>query len=142
MAEHEYPYLDRPDKLEYPTETWAAHEVRKSDIFCVAAMCSTGAVRASFIERAEYFFRNATETLRPMPTRTLARPVVILLTSGLVLPWLRTHPEATLPEPGTAPTFPPQRRFVPQKQIAKRRLVTLAVLGLMSVATLLAALLI
>ena len=28
MAEHEYPYLDTPAGLEYPTETWAAQDMR------------------------------------------------------------------------------------------------------------------
>ena len=33
MAVHEYPYLDKPEKLEFPTETWAAQDIRKSDVF-------------------------------------------------------------------------------------------------------------
>ena len=33
MAEHEYPYLDKPEILEFPTETWAAQDIRKSDVF-------------------------------------------------------------------------------------------------------------
>ncbi len=45
MVEHEYPYLERPEKLEHPTETWAAQDIRKSDIFCHAAMHASGAER-------------------------------------------------------------------------------------------------
>ena len=29
MADHEYPYLDKPEILEFPTETWAAQDIRK-----------------------------------------------------------------------------------------------------------------
>ena len=29
MVEHERPYLERPEKLEYPNETWAAQDIRK-----------------------------------------------------------------------------------------------------------------
>ncbi len=36
MAEHEYPYLDRPEILEYPTETWPAQDMRKSEVFDLA----------------------------------------------------------------------------------------------------------
>src|SRR5262249_31288640 len=33
MARHERPYLARPDLLEYPTETWPAQDLRKSEVF-------------------------------------------------------------------------------------------------------------
>ena len=52
MAEHEYPYLDKPEILEYPTETWAAQDMRKSEIFKYAARHATGAERERFLERA------------------------------------------------------------------------------------------
>jgi hypothetical protein len=32
MAEHEYCYLDKPEVLEFPTETWAAQDIRKSEV--------------------------------------------------------------------------------------------------------------
>ncbi len=35
MAEHETPYLDRREELEFPTETWAAQDMRKSDVFAL-----------------------------------------------------------------------------------------------------------
>jgi hypothetical protein len=56
MADHERPYLDHPDGLEFPTETWAAQDIRKSDVFYFAAQHAEGAERARFLERAEYFF--------------------------------------------------------------------------------------
>ena len=37
MAEHERPYLDHPERLEYPTETWAAQDMRKAAVFEFAA---------------------------------------------------------------------------------------------------------
>jgi len=130
MAEHEYPYLEKPERLEFPTETWAAHEVRKSDILCVAALHATGAERERLVERGRFFFRNAVETLRTMPTRTLARPVIVLLSSGLVQPWFAVNPNAVAePRERPARTFPPHMPFVPQKQIAKKRLVALAGVG-------------
>src|SRR5258708_37731702 len=76
MADHEYPYLDKPEILEYPTETWAAQDMRKSEVFKYAALHAKGGERARFLERAEFFFRDSTSRLSGMKTRTLCRPVV------------------------------------------------------------------
>ncbi len=122
MADHEYPYLDKPEILEYPTETWAAQDIRKSDIFYLAAMLAVGEERARFLERAGFFFRSSTESLSAMKTRTLARPVVLLLANGLMQSWFRAHPDASLPPPAEkhGDHGRPQV-FVPQKQRALRR---------------------
>ena len=37
MCAHERPYLDTPEQLEYPTETWAAQDIRKAAVFEFAA---------------------------------------------------------------------------------------------------------
>ena len=63
MAEHEYPYLDKPEILEYPTETWAAQDMRKSEVFKYAALHAEGEERARFLERADFFFRYAVTKL-------------------------------------------------------------------------------
>jgi len=61
MAEHEYPYLDRPDELEYPTSTWAAQDLRKSSAFQFAhKWAKTDAERNQFEEKA-LFFKNCSE---------------------------------------------------------------------------------
>src|SRR5262249_19709435 len=49
MTEHEYPYLDKPEKLEYPTETWAAQDMRKSEVFKYAAKHASGDERDRFL---------------------------------------------------------------------------------------------
>ena len=36
MAQHEYPYLEKPERLEFSTETWAARDIRKADVFLAA----------------------------------------------------------------------------------------------------------
>ncbi len=122
MAEHEYPYLDRPTELEYPTETWAAQDLRKSEVFDFAAMHVEGADRLRFRERAEFFHRNAIETLAALPTRTLCRPLVLLMTQGWRRTWFAANPEATRPAPMIAISdFGRPTEFVPQKVIAIRR---------------------
>src|SRR5690606_30449136 len=92
MAVHEYPYPEKTEKLEFPTETWAAQDIRKSDIFCHAAMHASGEERERFLERASFFHRTSVETLQGMPTRSLARPVIVLLTSGVWHAWTAAHP--------------------------------------------------
>jgi hypothetical protein len=129
MAEHEYPYLERPEKLEFPTETWGAHEIRKSDVFDLAAMCADTSDRPRLIERGRFFYRTALETLERMPTRALARPVVVLLSSGLVASWFERHSDARMPAPRAGGDFGRPGRFVSQRERAKRRLKLIAASG-------------
>ena len=120
MAAHEYPYLEKPEILEYPTETWAAQDVRKSDVFSYAAQHAKGEQREGFIERAAFFFDASLSRLERSETRTLARPVVLLLTNGL----MHLSDDAVAEAPGgeTEPRFDRPVPFVPQKEAAKRRL--------------------
>lgn len=123
MAEHEYCYLDKPEVLEFPTETWAAQEIRKSEVFDLAAWHATSAdERARFLERARYFHQRSLETLAAAPTRTRTRPVVLLLQYGHARAWFeRATPAAPLrPAPGGP--WPPPSRFEPQRTLAVRRL--------------------
>ncbi len=129
MADHEYPYLDKPEILEYPTETWVAQDMRKSDIFKYAAKHATGAERDLFLERSEFFFRYVTTRLPTMPTRTLCRPVVLLLSNGLMHAYFQKHlGEAAPAGPRPEQDFGRPEVFVPQKVRAKKRLVFIAVL--------------
>src|SRR6185295_9745762 len=84
MAQHEEPYLDHPEKLEYPTETWAAQDVRKSDVFSFAAQHAEPAERSRLLERARFFFDYSMAALLREKTRAMARPVVLLLSNGLM----------------------------------------------------------
>src|SRR5260370_22542434 len=99
MAEHEYPYLEKPEILEYPTETWVAQDMRKSDVFKFAAKHATGEERARFLERSEFFFVYVTRTLMGMKTRTLARPVGIMLSKAYMHAYFQKHPDMARPPP-------------------------------------------
>jgi YetA-like protein len=127
MAEHEYPYLEKPEILEYPTETWAAQDMRKSEVFDYAAQHAIEAERERFQERAEFFFRYCTMALSGMPTRTLCRPVALMLSYGFQHAYFRRHQEESAPEPASIPAdFGRPEAFTPQKARAKKRLVLLA----------------
>ena len=130
MAEHEVPTLSRPEILEYPNETWAAQDMRKSEVFKFAAKHASGAERATFLERAEFFFRDSVARLAAFPTRTLARPVVLMLSYGYMHAHFQRHPGEAAPAPAVeVQDFGRPETFVPQKVIAKKRAKLLAAAG-------------
>ena len=55
MVVHERPYLDRPDLLEYPTETWAAQDLRKANVMRIAALHTDDPLRTQLRERGDQF---------------------------------------------------------------------------------------
>lgn len=129
MATHERPYFERRDELEYPTETWFAQELWKSEVFTYAAKYGATQERALFLERADFFFRYAIEMLTASPTRTLTRPVVLLLSRGLMHSFFLRHPEALVAPTPPAAALPARLPFVPQKAVARRRAMLIAVVG-------------
>jgi hypothetical protein len=130
MADNEYPYLEKPEILEYPTETWAAQDMRKSEIFKYAAKHASGEERTRFLERSEFFFRYSVEKLSSMPTRTLLRPVVLLLSYGYMHAHFQKHPDETAPPPAqTNYDFGAPEVFVAQKAVAVKRFKVLAAAG-------------
>ena len=128
MALHERPYLERPEQLEFPTETWAAQDMRKSEVFSDAVRhAAADDERARFRERAEFFYTYSISTLTAMPTRMLARPLVVLLSHGFRRAYVEEHPDERAPAPAQAWTDPPlPATFVPQKARVKRRLIAAA----------------
>jgi hypothetical protein len=123
MVDREYPYLDRPEILEYPNETWAAQDMRKSDVFNFAARHSDGEAQRRFLERADYFFRASVSTLTAAATRALARPVTLMLTNGFMHAWFQRYGAMTAPAgPSGSQGFGVPSSFVPQKVRAVTRL--------------------
>jgi hypothetical protein len=142
MADHERPILDTPERLQYPTETWAAQDMRKCEVFQFAAKHAAGGEKARFLERAEWFFRYVERTLPTFPTKSLCRPVVLMLRYGWSHAWWQRHPDASAPEPAVAVTaadFGGWRMFVPQKAIAVRRAKRIVVAGAIAAAAMVVA---
>jgi hypothetical protein len=119
MAEHERPYLEHPERLEFPTETWAAQDLRKAAVFEFAA-CHAADEReqARYRQRADDFMNYSVSTLRHMPSGTLTRPIVLLLAYGFQRPVLAL-PAATALDTAR---LPPPGKFVPIKQRVLRKL--------------------
>jgi hypothetical protein len=131
MVAHERPYLETPEKLEYPTETWAAQDIRKCEVLCLAARHVSGGGSA-LVDRAGFFFRYAVETLARMPTHVFTRPRVLLLSHGFMFGKVVRDGIVRAPEPRSRPSsFGAPSRFVGQKDRAIRRAVTIAALAAM-----------
>jgi hypothetical protein len=124
IAEHESPYLERPEDLEFPTETWAAQELRKSDALYRAATYEDPKRRARLLERAAFFHDVAFQHLARFESRTFTRPVVIVLTCGFMHAAVAVHGLADR-RVEFAPALGYGRRvpFTDRKKRIKRRIV-------------------
>lgn len=131
MAEHERPFLQCPDQLEHPTETWAAQDMRKVEVFQWAARHASGAERERFLERARWFYDHATNELSEFETKHFCRPVALLLSNGHSHLFFRNGGLNGIPPTPVAPAtvFPPQQQFVSQKHRAVQNVKRLAACG-------------
>ena len=130
MLEYEAPYLENPEILEYPTETWVAQDMRKCEVFQYAALHAEDAERETFLAKAQYFFEYSVNTLEGMKTKSLCRPVVLMLSHGWSRNWFRKHPDDRRPLPKVDQMdFGRPTVFVPQKVVAKARAKKLAAGG-------------
>lgn len=119
MSANERPYLDAPERLEYPTETWAAQDLRKAAVFEFAARHTRDdGARASFQARADGFVDYAISTLMQSPTGRLTRPLVLLLAYGFQRPMAGTNYARTAAAAGMLQ----REAFVPLRQRLVRRL--------------------
>jgi hypothetical protein len=143
MCANERPYLETPERLEFPTETWAAQDLRKAAVFEFAARHAPDAgTRAQLLARADGFVDYAVSYLLQSPTGTLTRPLVLLLAYGFQRPLLDAWAAAPIKagHPLSDMTLPKQA-FTPLRQRLARRLAW-AGAGLSAAVLVLAALLI
>ena len=83
MADNEYPFLRKPEILEYPNETWGAQDMRKSNIFDYAAFYTDNdEQKMRFKERADFFFKSSLDDICSFDTSKLTRPVALLMMYG------------------------------------------------------------
>lgn len=142
MRGREVPYLDHPDTLEFPNETWAAQDLRKAEVFYGAADMAPASERASLRGRGDFFFDYSLETLSKSGTCHLTRPLVLLLSQGQRVRAARSEDGPVLllnrsMEPLDI-VFAPRQAFEPQKTRALRRFKTIVV-GIATLLLLLAA---
>ena len=84
VLENEVPYKEILHKVEIPTETWPAQDIRKCHVMHLAANYSGSDRRLAFANRANYFFDHCLHDLLSFNTSGLARPRVILAGYGYI----------------------------------------------------------
>jgi hypothetical protein len=126
MLNNERPYFDQAEKLEFPTETWAAQEFRKANVFRLAAAHFAEPQRSRLLRRGDQFAERAWHDLLRFESRTATRALAILMTEGTKDAYFRqTRPDPAPPGPGSH-EFGAPRPFVPQKTRVSRQLRSLS----------------
>jgi hypothetical protein len=74
------------------------------------------------MERGDWYFRYVIDTLNGFPTKTLCRPVAILMGTGHMRNWLALHPaDAAAKVDEKTDDFGSPEHFVGQKTVAMKR---------------------
>lgn len=92
MLDHEVPYKQVLHKVEIPTETWPAQDIRKSNVFKYAAKYSCEPLRSAFLKQSELFFDACITDLLSFSTHALTRPIVLLMTNLSMHAYFAEHP--------------------------------------------------
>ena len=124
MAEHEVPYFDHADRLEYPTEAWAGQEFRKANVLRLAAAHADEPLRGRLLKRGAELSERAWADLLRFASRTTARAVALVMVEGTVDEYLRHSALPAAPRPARDEAFDPPEPFVPQKLRVLSRLRT------------------
>jgi hypothetical protein len=123
MVDRERPYFDQAEKMEFPTEVWAAQELRKANVLRLAAAHAEEPLRERLIRRGEELADRGWEDLMRFPSRTVARTAAIVFVEGWRDACLRAYGAKPMPRARTM-TFPPPEPFVPQRRRALATLKT------------------
>jgi hypothetical protein len=78
MLENEYPYLEKPEILEYPNHTWTAQDMRKAHIF-YAAYYYDPVHNLAFLEKGNYFQGYVAQQLQQTNTVQYTRILALLM---------------------------------------------------------------
>lgn len=117
MAVHEVRTLSHPERLQYPTEAWAAQDFRKANVLRLAAACEDDPEQAALMRtRAQQLSNEAWEDLYAFGQQHLtARCLAILMTEGQRDVFHRSCPPTVVPRGAT--TYPDSNwtMFIPQK---------------------------
>src|SRR5690606_32123973 len=118
--EHERPYLDHCDQLQYVTETWAAQDLRKANVLRLAATDADQALAQRLHAKADALAQQAWASLLAFPTYHVTRSIAIVATEAV-----RESSGGTRPPRPVGPALgnvgEPQR-FVSSRVRAKQKL--------------------
>lgn len=78
MTEHEVPYLERADVLEFPNHTWVAQDIRKAFVFACSTRYNPDK-NSLYKAKAEYFLNYVAVKIGEHENRSFTRILAILL---------------------------------------------------------------
>ena len=78
MLINEYPYLEKPDILEYPNDTWTAQDLRKTHVLAGAYYFSPDK-KTEYMAKAQFFQKYVADKLGNADTKTYTRILVLLM---------------------------------------------------------------
>jgi hypothetical protein len=124
MVNHERPYFDQVEKLEFPNETWAGQEFRKANVLRLAAAHAGEPLRSALVRRGDELADRAWHELSRFDSRHSARAVALLLTEWPRDLFLTQGGGTTAPEATRTYSFGAPGTFVPQRERVVARLRT------------------
>ncbi|WP_246180393.1 hypothetical protein [Marinobacter changyiensis] len=99
ILDNEKPYLSNPEALEFPTDTWAAQDIRKANVLYYSAYFNP-ARKDILTAKAEEFWRYCVNTLTQSPERHTTRIQAILAQNLGVREWCLEKQSSPYPLPG------------------------------------------
>jgi hypothetical protein len=122
MTVNEKPALSEPEKLEYPTEAWAAQEFRKANVLRIAASCTDNAnEEAAMRQKADVLNDAAWKDLYAFERQHLtARCLSIVMIEGQRDVFHRSCRPEYMPPAEHTYTWDEWSMFIPQKHRVKQ----------------------
>jgi hypothetical protein len=131
MLENEIPFRQCLDRVEYPTETWIVHDLRKSNVFELAAKYGKMEYRKRFLQRAEFYFQRCFSDLEEFETKTFTRPLVMMMNYGNMHSFFQNYPTTWEESKSHNFNFGQPQMFRPQQSEAFSRAKMIAVFVLL-----------
>src|SRR5208337_2266439 len=111
-------------KLEFPTETWAAQDLRKANVLRLAAAHGEDPLRTGLLRRATELADRSWSDLLRFESRATTRPLAIVMTEGLRDAYFRSSGVSSVPPASSDPEFGTPEAFVPQRRRVMNQLKT------------------
>ena len=108
--------------------------MRKSEVLNYASKYAEGQQREMLLNRSRFFFDYSVSTLGAMPTRTLTRPLVLMLTNGSGQHDFQTAIPPTVDVQARWTDFGAPGRFTAQKTVVIQRLRIAALVSCLAMA--------
>jgi hypothetical protein len=129
MVEHERPTLDRPEQLQYVTESWAAQDLRKANVLRLAALIAPAEFASRVRTKADEISDSAWAALLSFPSVHVTRAIAIAAVEGTRDFYLRVMPPRMPAASASPDAFGEPVPFIPARKRLAAKLQSLAGLG-------------